>query len=142
MSTYRTPEGRLFKFNDHVVAEMVLGVKDEERTGRLVQVRKGVGSFGSDILLIRLRCGKLVTFENALLRHVNDPAFEEAFYRSNGRPPPVVPEQPPTGTDGEDVTYLIGDRWPEAGFVIARPKQPASRQQSFSMMVSEGRAER
>lgn len=124
-----------FAFNDHVCIEMLMGVPDEKRTGRLVQVRKGVGSFGSDVYILRLRDGGLMTFENALMRHVNDWRFEDAFYGSNGNNPPVIPEQPTEESDSVDVEYTIFNRWPETGFLVERPNQPQSAKQSFGMMV-------
>lgn len=134
-ATYTSDRGRVFRFNDHVVIEMVMGVPDEKRTGRLVQVRKGKGSFMSDLLFIRLRDGSLCTFDNVLLRHAGDKDFEEAFYLTNGRTPPHAPEQPPFDGDSEATEYLIGEAYPETGFVIEQPKQPDDAKQSFSMMI-------
>lgn len=107
--------GRTFRFNDHVVIEMLLGVPDELRTGRLVQVRKNKGQFGSDILFVRCRDGSLRTFENCLVRHVGDTDFEESFYLLNDQKPPVVPDQPPSEDDSEKETYTIGKDYPETG---------------------------
>ena len=136
---YLSPENREFEFNAHVCVEMLLGVPDEERTGRLVQVRKGVGAFGSDLYLIRLRTGRLVTFENVMIRHVDDRSFEEAFYVSNGRTPPRIPEQPAGELDAIGITYLVRDQWPETGFVIERPAQPPSARQSFAFITQSSR---
>lgn len=135
MSQEYVTDGRRFRFNDLVCVEMLLGVPDEERSGRLVQVRQGCGQFGSDLWLIRLRNGSLKSFENALLRHADDRAFEEAFYRSNGRTPPVIPNQPPSSLDTEFTTYTIRDRWPEKGFLVERPQQPQT-PGSFTLAVT------
>jgi len=116
--------GRTFRFNDHVVVEMLIGVTDEKRSGRLVQVRRNCGQFGSNVYLIRLRDGSLMTFENVMIRHVNDQRFEQSFYRDNGMIPPIVGEQPVDDTDTEHTEYTIGDRWPETGFIVDRPVQP------------------
>lgn len=139
MSTqvYTSPERRSFKFNDHVCVEMLMGIPDEMRTGRLVQVRKGVGEFGSDVLFIRRRDGSLCTFENVMIRHVGDKDFEHAFYISNHRTPPDIPPQPVDESDTEDVRYFIGTEWPETGFIIENPKQPQSGRQSFSMVITK-----
>jgi len=94
-STYVDSYNEKFAFNDHICVELMMGVPDEKRTGRLVQVRKGAGAFGSDIYILRLRDGSLAAYENALIRHVNDVRFEDAFYRSNGKTPPIIPEQQP-----------------------------------------------
>lgn len=139
MSTvYISPEKRTFKFNDHVVVEMLIGVPDEQRVGRLVQVRKGVGSFGSDLLFIRRRDGSLCTFENVMIRHVGDKDFEQAFYLSNGGRPPATPEMPPDDADDEGQVYSIRDQWPEKGFIVEHPKQPESEHQSFTMVITKG----
>ncbi|EIP96849.1 hypothetical protein OpiT1DRAFT_01274 [Opitutaceae bacterium TAV1] len=114
---------------------MLIGVPDEKRTGRLVQVRKGAGAFGSNKYLIRLRDGSLMCFENVLLRHANDERFVEAFYRSNGMTPPTIPDQPPFDGDSEQTEYLIAGGFPETGFIINQPKEPASATQSFAMRI-------
>lgn len=128
------------KFNQHVCCEMMLGVPIEKRTGRVVQIRKGVGAFGSDIYLLRLRDGSLMAFENVMVRAVGDEQFENSFYRSNGQEPPAIPEQPPYEWDGkdgdaEDVEYTLKAGFPETGFIIENPKQPASEIQSFAMAI-------
>jgi len=115
---------RVFKFNDHVVAEMLVGVCDEKRSGRLVQVRRNCGQFGSNVYLIRLRDGTLMTFENVMIRHADDSRFETAFYRSNGLTPPTVHEQPINEMDTEQTEYTIRGSWPETGFIIDKPAQP------------------
>lgn len=134
-ATEYTERGKTFKFNDHVCIEMLFGVPDEKRTGRLVQVRKGVGAFGSDVLFIRLRDGSMMAFHNALMRHVGDRSFEDAFYRSNGKEPPVVPNQPVDESDSIEQEYTIRDEHGETGFIIENPKQPASQKQSFAMAI-------
>jgi hypothetical protein len=114
---------------------MLMGVSDERRTGRLIQIRKGSGAFGSDKYLIRLRDGSLMCFENVLLRHADDERFVEAFYRSNGMTPPTIPDQPPFEGDSEQTEYLIAGGFPETGFIIDKPKGPASATQSFAMLI-------
>lgn len=116
--------GDTFRFNDHVVVEMLFGVPDEKRTGRLVQVRKNCGQFGSHVYLIRVRDGELKTFENVMIRHSNDKHFERNFYINNGMTPPIVPEQDEDELDTENTEYTICDKWPETGFIIENPKQP------------------
>ena len=127
--------GKEFRFNDHVCIEMLMGVPIEKRTGRLVQVRKGCGQFGSNIYFVRLRDGKLMTFENALIRHVDDERFVDSFYRFNGQPAPVIPEQAPDETDSVTAAYSIGGKWPETGFIVDAPKQPET-PGCFSMAIS------
>lgn len=137
---YTCSWGRKFRFNDHVVMEMTLGISDDRRTGRLVQVRKGVGQFGSDVFFLRLRNESLVTFENAMIRHVDDRKFEDAFYASNGKESPVIPLQSPFEGDSAEAEYSIKNKWPETGFLIETPKQPESSTQSFAMTVIQGKS--
>lgn len=136
MKTYISSEKKPFEFNDHIVVEMLLGAPDELRTGRLVQVRKGVGAFGTDLFIVRLRDGSMRSFENVMIRKVGDKQFEEAFYVLNGRTPPVVPEQPEYPNDSTDGEYSIKQRWPETGFVIEKPKQPKSGTCMFGMRIT------
>ena len=116
--------GREFRFNDHVCVEMLIGIPDEERTGRLVQVRMGCGQFGTDIYLMRLRDRTLRAFENVMIRHIDDRNFEDAFYRSNGRTPPAIPDQATDDSDTENVEYTIAGKYPETGFIVEKPAQP------------------
>lgn len=133
---YRNDHGKEFSFNDLICIEMLMGVPDEKRIGRIVQVRKGVGAFGSDIYLIRLRDGSLVCFENVLMRRADDHLFEDAFYHMNGKNPPLIPEHTIINElDSPDEIYSIGTKWPEIGFVIEKPNQPESETQSFSMTI-------
>lgn len=127
--------GKEFRFNDHVCIEMLMGVPIEKRTGRLVQVRKGCGQFGSCIYFLRMRDGSLATFENAMIRHVDDEQFVDAFYRLNGKEAPVIPDQAPVDSDSETATYTIGGEWPETGFIVDAPKQPET-PGCFSMAIS------
>jgi len=129
--------GSVFEYNQHVVIECLLGVPDERRIGRLVQVRKGVGAFGSDVLIIRLRDGGCATYENALIRRADDKRFEDAFYRSNGKAPPVIPDQPCNEWDTGNDEFTIGGKFPETGFIIEHPKQPESAGQAFAIIVTK-----
>lgn len=133
---YINSYGKEFQFNDHVCMEMTLGVPVEKRTGRLVQIRKGVGAFGSDIYMIRLRDGKLFTWENVMMRHVNDKQFEHNFYVSNGVTPPVIPEQTIDSQDNITEAYDIAGKYPETGFVIEKPQQPKSGHNSFAITIT------
>jgi hypothetical protein len=131
--------GKEFRFNDHVCVEMLMGVPIEKRTGRLVQVRKGCGQFGSCIYFLRMRDGSLATFENVMIRHVDDEQFVDAFYRLNGKEAPVIPAQAPADSESETSTYTIGGEWPETGFIVGAPKQPETTG-SFSMVISSPNA--
>lgn len=133
---YTNDRGQAFRLNDLVVIEGLLGVADKDRIGRLVQVRKGKGAFMSDVLFVRRCDGSLMAFHNVIVRHAGDRDFEEAFYRSNGREPPVVPEQPPLKIDTDETEYLLGKEYPEVGFVIEEPKQPDDPKQSFAMTIT------
>lgn len=93
--------GKQFRFND-VVRGMTTGVE-----GRLVQVRCGCGQFGSDVYFLRRRDGTLHTVENDWLERVDDDSF-------------------PPGPDHPMVTYTIEEKWPETGFIVEKPSQPAT----------------
>lgn len=89
-----------FRFNDPVQATMIFS-KDEDRIGRLVQVRKNAGAFGSDMYLIRRVNGKLIRIENA------------------GLAPYTEKELPFFEGDSEEQEYTLGDsESPETGFII------------------------
>lgn len=133
-SSVYSARGREFRFNDHICVEMLIGIPDEERTGRLVQARMGCGQFRTDIYLVRLRDGTLWAFENAMIRHVDDRNFEDSFYRSNGRTPPAIPNQAPDDSDTENVEYTIAGKYPETGFIVEKPAQP-QKPGLFSMAI-------
>jgi hypothetical protein len=136
-AVYTDHYGKELKHNDHVYVEMVVA-PEEDRSGRLVQVRIGCGQFGSDMYFLRLRDGRLHTYENARIRHVDDPDFEEAFYRSNGCTPPVIPEQPLDGCDADPTEpYTIRGDYPEVGFIVHKPSQPQT-PGSFGMTIITG----
>ncbi len=138
--TYKDHTSAQFGFGDLLVAEMVMA-DDEKRVGRLVQVRKGVGAFGMDVYIMLLHDGSLQTFENVKLRRADDRQFVEAFYLSNGTTPPIVEDEDSYPRDEPNIEYTIAGKWPESGFVIADPKQPASEQQSFAMMIMSEKTE-
>ena len=134
---YISPEKRQFKFNDHVVAEMVFGLSDSQRSGRLVQVRKKVGAFGMDAYFIRNGDGTLRVIENVMIRHADDKEFEDAFYVSNGQNPPNIPHQPINEIDSTKEAYSYhNNQFPEVGFIIESPSQPPSEKQSFAMRIT------
>ena len=119
MTTTHTFLGRSFEFKDPVIAEGLIGYSEEKRCGRLIQARKGVGAFGSDIFLIRRPDGQLATFENVmLLPYKGELAMD------------------PCEEDDTETEYTINHEHPETGFVIEHPQQPESERQSFSMMVT------
>ena len=135
---YTDARGREFQHNDHIYVEMYTGA-EEDRSGRLVQVRIGCGQFGSDLYFVRLRDGRLRTFENVMIRHVADRKFEDAFYRSNGRQPPVIPGQPLTDDDDDPtIAYTIQDKYPEVGFIVHKPNQPQTPGAFGLIITTEG----
>ena len=78
-----------------------------------------------------------MTWENVMIRHVDDEQFKDAFYRMNDRLPPCVLEQPIDLDDGVNVAYSMnGGKWPEVGFIVESPKQPETLG-VFSMMISK-----
>ena len=77
----------------------------EERTGRLVQVRRGCGQFGSDAFFVRRRDGSLQSFENVAIRHYSG-------------------DLPTLTEDSTEQEYTLRGAWPETGFIIEEPSQP------------------
>jgi hypothetical protein len=117
MNEVYTLYGQKYQFNDSV---NVLFTFEDDACGRLVQVRKGVGQFGSDIYFIRRLDGKLSTFENVGLIHSKI-------------------EYPDQNIDTTESEYTIRQKFPEKGFIIENPKQPQSESPVFGITItSEG----
>ena len=105
-------------FNDPVEVTFTFLPK-EETIGRLVQVRKKCGAWGSDVLFIRLPSGKLRTFENVGIQPYK--GKELPFYEG----------------DSIEETYTIMEQYPETGFIIETPKQPESYSPPFAITVTK-----
>ena len=103
MTIYKNDFGHEFHFNDVVECTMTF-LPVAETVGRLVQVRKGRGQFGSDVYLIRRADKSLKSFENVSLR--KSAAIVPIF-----------------DGDGIEVEYTRGGTFPETGFVIDNPKE-------------------
>jgi hypothetical protein len=116
---YEGDWGRVFRFNDLV--EMQATFQGPEDTiGRLVQVRKGCGQFGSDVYFIRRKSGKLISWENSSMRKYEGPI--------------AVDIDP---TDSVNVEYTVsGGKFPEKGFIVEKPAQPQTPPELFSIMIS------
>lgn len=113
-----TPKSRsdVFRFND-VVEFLFTLLPEEDRIGRLVQVREGCGQFGSDVYFIRRASGALITGENCRLQH-------------SDKDIPVDP------TDATTVEYSIKGKYPEAGFVVEAPRQPQTPPVAFGFAIT------
>ena len=114
---YEGDFGNLFYFNDPVIAECCFA-PERERVGRLVQVRKKAGAWGSDIYFIRRGDGGLMTFENVSLRKYSGKVAE------------------PDEGDSVDAEYSVRGEYPETGFVIKEPCGPPAQEQSFSLTIT------
>lgn len=80
------------------------------RFGRLIQVRKKSGAFGSDTILIREADGNLHSFHNMSFFSVAEeflPLYEEAMKK-------VIEED----YDNVSIAYSIKNKKPAAGFVV------------------------
>lgn len=88
--------GREFQFNDQVEGTCVF----EPCIGRLVQIRKKSGQFGSDVFLIRHKNGKLSTLENAGLKLYDKE--ELPFFKG----------------DSTEQEYSIFGKSPKKGFIV------------------------
>lgn len=103
---YKDHLNREFRHNDVVECTCVF-LPRNEAVGRLLQVRRGKGQFGSDIFLVRRRDGSLMSFENVGLQHASD-------------------DIPINGDDTLDVKYTLQGQFPECGFIVDEPKKPAA----------------
>jgi hypothetical protein len=117
---YKNIDGKKFHFNAPVIFQLCPG-PIEDRCGRLVQVRKGIGAFGSDLYFLRRNDGSLITGENLYLTK---------YYGYVAPPDPC---------DAPDTEYTVspGARYPETGFIIDNPSGPPPRRQSFAMIITE-----
>lgn len=106
----------VFRFND-AVELLFTFLPETARTGRLVQVRKGCGQFGSDMYFIRRANGVLITGENCKLQH-------------SDKDTPVDP------ADVTTVEYSIRGEYPEVGFVVEAPRQPQTPPVAFGVTIS------
>ena len=111
-------DGKTFEFGDAVEVTCTL-LPEHETMGRLVQVRKGVGQFGSDVYFVRLPNKRLVTFENVGLNH----SFRDL---------------PVFDGDSPEIEYTIKNEFIECGFVIEHPLQPQSESPMFGITVTKG----
>ena len=119
-SPYENIAGVKFHFNTPVLFCLCPG-QIEDRCGRLVQVRKGIGAFGSDLYFLRRNDGSLITGENLYLTK---------YYGY------VAPPEP---CDSVDTEYTVSPeaRYPEKGFVIDNPSGPPAMVQSFAITITE-----
>ena len=116
---YVSDTGQLFKFNDMVEITCTL-LPRAETIGRLIQVRKNKGKFGSDQILIRRGDSTLMFFENAGIRHTSE----------------VVPV---SEHDSEDAEYSFnGGMYPETGFLVEDAKQPNAPPACFGLAIGRG----
>ena len=76
-------------------------------------------------------------WENALMRKVGDAKFEDAYYRSNGREPPVIPYQPINPDDTLDAEWTLDGKYPETGFIIEKSSQPPSPSPAFVIAITQ-----
>lgn len=101
-----------YGFNSIIIANHCLeNVPDNHRVGRLVQVRKKTGAFGSDEIIIRLANGKLQAFENQSFFSVSEEYknyYDNLFYN--------------TELDSENIAYTIQGKNAVAGFVVNSEK--------------------
>ncbi len=80
------------------------------RVGKVVQVRKEAGDFGSDMVLIRTLDGKLARHENQYFCTIKDefiPELEKLYIEQYG-----------DERDEPNTEYTLGKEFPETGFII------------------------
>lgn len=80
--------------------------------GYVVQIRKKAGLFGSDIILMRMPNGSLISHENQAFYEINGENLKIAkSFFSDGIEPNVL--------DTEDCTYYIEDKFPAKGLIVS-----------------------
>lgn len=112
---YRELETEIEKvgFNNLVICATIRicgFMKDWETVGRLVQVRKSVGKFKTDLFFIRRFDGSLHSFENEAVFPVKSEFID--FYNSFFQTDYI---------DEENRTYYINNKKAKTGFIISRP---------------------
>ena len=116
---YKSMFGKEFRFNEPVEITSI-PLPEKERIGRLIQVRKSCGAYGSDVFLVRKPDGGLQQFENVGIKK-----YTKA-------------ELPVDDHDSVEDEYTIeGGQFGETGFVIDNPKQPQSYSPPFSIAVTQ-----
>lgn len=97
-----------FGFNTIIISAVCVGnVKDYQRIGRLVQVRKRQGEFGSDVILLRLMDGSLMSFANQVFYSINEEYKEYIHSLFND-----------VYLDEYDIEYSIQGREKATGFIV------------------------
>jgi len=110
-----------FVFNQPVQCMSLAAFGHEPVYGRLVQIRKRVGQFGSDLYLIRKPDGSILAVENELLE-------------------PCTLDCPTHPGDSEETEYMYQNKWPETGFIIEHPKQPETEGECSLIIEDNGSA--
>lgn len=123
--------GRYPAQGQFVVTGGVLGGGDEaKRIGYCVQIRKGRGQFGSDMVFLRHPDGALITHENQC--YIGMTEEQERLARSIFT---VLPED-------EDYSngYRCCGKIEEVGFIIENSASEPTPDQPFTIMISGSRA--
>lgn len=96
------------------------------RIGRLVQIRKDSGCFGTDTILIRMANGKLQSWENVTFCTVSEKykKLYESFFKK-------------VEIDEPGIEYTISDKYPAIGFVVNGMDCTGGKTYSFDMAVSK-----
>ena len=103
-----------------------------QRIGRVEQVRKKAGAFGSDLVFLRHPDGTLSTHENQGYISIADKDLEEVKKL-------FIPEALEVEYDPEE-EYTIGKSvWPEKGFIVPFNGKISGTDISFSMIISQNK---
>ena len=130
---YTSQLGKKFMFNDPIKITMTF-LEDAKVIGRLIQVRKGCGAFGSDVYLVRIAADeRLASFSNAGIERYTDkelPIIQDDIKEG---------EKDSIAMDSEDIAYSIQEEFYETGFIIEKPLQPEPDAPMIAMTVTEGK---
>lgn len=120
-----TQKAEQIPFKSLVLTSPLQGINHEPQFGRIVQVRKNSGAFGSDTILLRGSDGKVHSYHNCtmyLIREEVLPIYEEAMkwcdeqnFDKDGDEYSIQGQNPATGyvvhglddTDGEIYSFAI-----------------------------------
>jgi len=112
-----------FGFNSLVISGHCMGsVPDYKMVGRLLQIRKSTGQFGSDTILVRLMDGSIMSFENQSFNIVSDEYKE--FYGE------LMSD---VKLDEPNIEYSIMDEDKATGFVV--PEKQVKRNRTLDELL-------
>lgn len=125
--TPHTQSAEKLPYKTLVITSPLQGANFEPQFGRIVQVRKKSGAYGSDTILLRAADGKLNSYHNCSMFSIREeflPLYEEAMKWCD--------EQ---NIDKEGDTYSIQGENPAKGYVVNGLDDTNGKIYSFAMTI-------